>query len=130
MQEIDWEHDFLKTRPGPVLFISNMSTIPFILWQIPCILSQQAPTRVEQLRYHLNQHTFSEILIAQSLRPSDAQGDLGVDPAEVLPNSFKLKTLRIERFGSRCTRISQIVAIEPPSAPKTPAKPKGFASSP
>ena len=119
MQEIAWEHDFLLTRPGRVLFVSNMSTIPFVLWRIPCVLTAVASTRGPQLRYHMRAGTFSEVLVAQDLKPSTPDGDMGIDPKDVLPDSFKLKTLKIQRFGSRWTRISQLVDVDiPDPAPK------------
>ena len=33
MQEVEWEHEQLARRPGSLLFISNKSTIPFVLWR-------------------------------------------------------------------------------------------------
>lgn len=114
MQEIDWEHDFLASRKGPVLFISNMSTMPFILWHIPSIVTYLAPGRAAQLEYHLKEKTFSEIIVAQALRATTPDGDLGLDPSDVLPPNFKLEPITIQRFGHRWTKFSRLVDITEP----------------
>lgn len=116
MQEIDWEHEYLLSRPpGRILFITNLSTMPFLLWHVPAILTETVPERSAQLRFHLKAGTFSEILVAQELRPSTANGDLGVDPKDLLPNNFHLQALRIGRFGTRCVRISRLVSVDEPA---------------
>lgn len=124
MQEIAWEHEFLLTRPGRVLFVSNMSTIPFVLWRIPSVLNAVAGTRALQLKYHLHAGTFSEVLVAQDLKPTTPEGDMGIDPKDVLPSCFKLKTLKIQRFGTRWTRISQLVDVDIPDLPPKAAQAK------
>jgi hypothetical protein len=45
MQELDWEHSVIESRPGPVLVISNKSTIPFLLWHIEAAHPRSAPRR-------------------------------------------------------------------------------------
>lgn len=121
MQEVDWEHDFVMARQrGPVLFISNKSTIPWVLWRIPSLISGVARQRGEQLRYHMAQGTFHEILVAQALRPTTPEGKFGVDPDDVLPANFHLELLAEKRFGGRMARLSRLVRVdpEPPGPPK------------
>jgi hypothetical protein len=113
MQELDWEKGFIETRQGPLLVISNKSTIPFILWHIQAILNPVAATKGDDILYHMGQGTFSEILVTQAIRPSSADGDMGVDPDDLLPPTFHLQKLAEKRFGGRLDRISRIVSIDP-----------------
>ena len=120
-QEIEWEHSVIESRTGPVLMISNKSTIPFILWHIETIISAVGAQKGEDIRYHMGQDTFKEVLVAQALRPSDANGDMGVDPDDLMPPSYHLETIAEKRFGARLDRVSRIVSIDPePRAPRSP----------
>jgi hypothetical protein len=123
MKEIEWEHSVLLTRSGPVLFISNTSTIPFILWHVPALLTVVGRNRGEQIAYHLKEKTFREVLIVQVLRPTSAEGELGIDPDDVMPDSFQLEMIAEKRFGARWTRISRLVAITSPQPPLTVLSP-------
>ncbi|MEI7553118.1 MAG: glycosyltransferase family 39 protein [Verrucomicrobiota bacterium] len=117
MKEIDWEREFVLARPpGPRLFLSNKSSIPWVLWQLPALDLPAARLRGSQLRYHLAQGTFQEILVAQSLRPTTPNGDFGVDPDDQLPEGFRLELLAEKRFGGRTERLSRLVAVEPAPA--------------
>lgn len=113
MHEVNWEHDIVAARPGPVLLLTNNSSIPFVLWRIPTLLVAVGAQRGEQISYHLKEGTFKEVLVAQSLRPTTARGDLGVDPDDALPENFKIETITQKRFGGRWLRISRLIAIEP-----------------
>ena len=129
MQEIDWVHGLIASRPGPVLLISNRSTIPFVLWRIPTVISAVGAQRSEQIRYHMGQGTFREVLVVQTLRPTTEHGDYGVDPDDLMPASYHLQTVAEKRFGANLTRVSRIASIDP--QPAAPAKPdQGPAPSP
>ncbi|HND60190.1 MAG TPA: hypothetical protein PLB90_01840, partial [Opitutaceae bacterium] len=119
MKEIEWERDFVLRRPaGPRLFLSNKSAIPWILWQIPSLDLVAAKKRGDQIRYHLSQGTFREVLVTQALRPTSPEGRFGLDPEDELPPTFHLETLAIKRFGGRMERLSRIVSVDPePPAP-------------
>jgi hypothetical protein len=122
MKEVDWEHEFVVSRPSePRLFISNKSSIPWVLWKIPSLIIGVARQRGDQLRYHMAQGTFHEILVAQALRPTTPDGKFGVDPDDLLPDNFRLETLAEKRFGGRMARLSRLVAVDP--EPVIPAKP-------
>jgi len=112
MQELDWEHAVVESQPGPVFLITNKSTIPFILWHIPAIITGQGAERAKQIRYHMREGTFREVLVAQALRPTSANGDMGVDPDDVLPDNFRMVTIAEKRFGGRVARISRLLAID------------------
>jgi len=121
MQELDWERGIIESLPGPVLFVSNQSTIPFILWRIPSIISSVAAQKGEQIRYHMGQGTFNEVIVAQSLRPTSANGDFGVDPEDMMPPGFHLQVIAEKRFGVSVARLSRIISIDP--APEDTKKP-------
>lgn len=126
MQELDWEHQVIDSRPGPVLVISNKSTIPFLLWHIEVILDSVAAQKGNDIRYHMAQGTFREVIVAQAVRPTDGDGGMGVDPDDLMPATFHLETIAEKRFGGRVDRLSRIVSIDP--APerekKAPSKPQ------
>jgi hypothetical protein len=122
MQELDWEHGIIDAQRGPVLVISNKSTIPFILWHIQAILNPVAATKAGDISYHMGQDTFSEVIVTQAIRPSSAEGDMGVDPEDLLPPNFHLQVIAEKRFGGRLDRVSRIVSIDP-EPPGKPVKP-------
>ncbi|HEY1763708.1 MAG TPA: glycosyltransferase family 39 protein [Opitutaceae bacterium] len=123
MQEIQWEHAFIASRPGPVLVISNKSTIPFVLWRIECVIAAVGAQKGEDIRFHMSQHTFNEVLVTQAIRPTSGDGDMGVDPNDVMPPNYHLEMLAEKRFGIRLDRISRIVSIDPaPGGEKEPGQ--------
>jgi len=121
MQEVEWEHDELLKRPGPLLFISNKSTIPFVLWHVPTIINGVGRQRAAQIKYHLHEGTFREVIIAQALRPTSARGDMGVDPDDLMPDSYHLQPIAEKRFGARWARLSRLIAIDDPPPKPEPA---------
>lgn len=126
MQEVDWEHDTVLAREtGPLLFISNKSTIPWVLWKIPSIINGVARLRPGHIRWHMQQGTFREVIVAQALRPTSADGHFGVDPDDVLPDYFHLETIAEKRFGGRMARLSRLVSIDdvPEKFPDNPNPP-------
>jgi len=124
MQELAWEKGIIESQRGPLLVISNKSTIPFILWHIQAILTDVAATKGDDIMYHIGQDTFREVIVTQAIRPSTAEGDMGVDPDDLLPPAFHLQKIAEKRFGGRLDRISRIVSIDPsPEKPKKPDQP-------
>jgi hypothetical protein len=115
MQEVEWEHEQLVARRGPILFITNKSTIPFVLWRLPTIINGVGRQRGDQIRYHLREGTFRDVIVAQALRPTTADGDMGVDPDDLMPPNFRLETIAEKRFGGRWARLSRLVAVDPPA---------------
>jgi hypothetical protein len=113
MQEVEWEYAVLKARPARVLLVSNKSTIPFLLWHIPSVLNTVGRQRGAQIRYHLAEGTFGEVIVAQTLRPTSVRGEMGVDPNDLMPPEFHLETIAEKRFGTRWARLSRVVSIEP-----------------
>ncbi|MBI5693999.1 MAG: glycosyltransferase family 39 protein [Verrucomicrobia bacterium] len=116
MREIEWELDEVRQRPGPVLVITSKATMPYLLHRISAINTPVARARGPQIAWHMRQGTFREVLVAQVVRPTSAQGDAGVDPEDELPPEFRLEPLDRKRFGMRWIRLSRLVAVETPPA--------------
>jgi hypothetical protein len=130
MQELDWEHGIIESRPGPILMISNKSTIPFILWHIEAVISAVGAQKGEQIRYHMGQGTFKDVLVAQALRPTSKDGEFGVDPDDLMPAGYHLQTIAEKRFGVRIARLSRIVSIDPLPPGTLPPPPAPYKPSP
>lgn len=120
MQEVEWEYSELQRRDPSVLLITNKSTIPFVLWRIPAVINGQGRQRGPQIAFHLRQGTFREVIVVQALRPTSAEGELGVAPEDLMPPEWKLETIAEKRFGARWSRLSRLVEITAkPTAPAT-----------
>jgi hypothetical protein len=130
MQELDWEKEIIDARPGPVLFISNKSTIPFILWHIECSLNTVAAQKGDDIRYHMGQDTFKEVIVSQAIRPITDDGRMGVDPEDVMPPTFHLEQIAEKRFGGRLDRLSRVVSIDAAPESTKPPDHAPFAPSP
>ncbi|MSU24622.1 MAG: hypothetical protein EXS32_12475 [Opitutus sp.] len=124
MQEVEWEHVQLLRHPGPLLFISNKSTIPFVLWRIPTIINGVGRQRAAHIKYHLKEGTFREVIIAQALRPTSPEGEMGVDPEDLMPATYRLEPFAEKRFGGRYARLSRLVGIDDLPVPPPTVAPK------
>ncbi len=130
LQELEWERGVIGSRPGPVLVISNKSTIPFMLWRVEAILNTVAVVKGDDIRYHMGQGTFKEVIVTQAIRPTSGEGQQGVDPEDVLPPSFHLQLITERRFGGRLDRLSRVVSIDAPPGKEKGAEPKAHVPSP
>lgn len=130
MQEVEWEHEQLLRRPGPLLFISNKSTIPFVLWRIPTIINGVGRQRAAHIKYHLHEGTFREVIVAQALRPTSPQGEMGVDPEDLMPDTYRLELIAEKRFGGRYARLSRLVRIDEAPVSLPAATPKLATATP
>ncbi len=111
--ELQWESRYVASRPpGNRIVITNKSTLPWLLEKTPSILISRARQVADRLQYQLREHTFSEILVIQSLRPTTVQGDHQLLAEDLLPPGFHLEQLGEKRFGTKLTRISRLVAID------------------
>lgn len=122
MHETDWEVGQARASAGPVLWITAKATMPFLLERIPALNTTVAAVRAPQIAWHLREGTFRHVFVAQVLRPTTAQGDLIVDPNEVLPPAFRLETVAEKRFGARWIRISRLTGIDLAEAGSLPGQ--------
>ncbi|AOS44538.1 hypothetical protein Verru16b_01601 [Lacunisphaera limnophila] len=110
--EIEWERRFVADRaPVSRLIITNKSSLPWLMEQTPSILLPRARILEDRLRLHLARRTFGEILVMQSLRPTNARGGHQLVPEEELPPGFALEFITEKRFGTKIARISRLVAV-------------------
>ena len=121
MQEVEWEHDELLRRHSRMLFVTNKSTLPYVLWRIPTLIAGVARQRGDQIKYHLKEGTFNEVIVAQALRPTTPFGAWGIDPEDQMPEGFRLEPIAQKRFGGRFARLSRLVAIDDVPTNKSPA---------
>jgi 4-amino-4-deoxy-L-arabinose transferase-like glycosyltransferase len=112
MREVEWELERVSTYQQPFLLITQKATLPFVLKRIPTVNTGTAKSRGAEIAWHMRQGTFHDVFISQVVRPSSAEGDLQVDPDDVLPDAFHLQLLEQKRFGGRWIRISRVVEIE------------------
>ncbi|MFA5262286.1 MAG: glycosyltransferase family 39 protein [Opitutaceae bacterium] len=118
-----WEMDVVATMPTkPRLVVANRSTMPWILNRIPSIIFGIGRIYGEKIRYHMEQGTFQEVLVTQTLRPISADGTMGVDAEDVLPPSYHLECVAEKRFGVNICRISRLIKIDPPEPGKDTPK--------
>lgn len=123
IDEVEWEKRFVAARPpGPRLIISNKSTLPWLLEKTPSILLGRTRLVGDRLKYQLEQGTFREILVLQSLRPTSRDGDHELVPEDRLPPGFELELVTEKRFGTKIDRISRLTAINPPKAGTGPVR--------
>lgn len=112
LREIAWEADMIAALPpANRLLISNKSPLFWLGRELPAISTGRARWRAEGIKFHLEHHTFQEILVLQTLRPVGAEGGFQIDPADRLPDHYVLEPLTERRFGVRLARISRVREI-------------------
>ncbi|MBE34764.1 MAG: hypothetical protein CMI16_04280 [Opitutaceae bacterium] len=112
-REIAWEVDFVKSLPPKSrLVLTNKSALIWLSHEISSIQIVHARIREEQIRFHMCQHTFGEVLVLQTYRPVGPEGGFQLEPLDRLADSFILEPLIERRFGTHAARISRVVRIE------------------
>lgn len=112
MREIAWEVQALDALPpANRLVVSNKSPLIWLGREQPAISTGRARWRAEGIKFHLDHHTFQEVLVLQTLRPVGADGGYQLDPADRLPAHYVLEPVTERRFGTRLARISRVREI-------------------
>ncbi len=123
-QELAWESRFVAARPpGDRLILTGRSALVWYAEHIAAIPLGRASVRAAAVKFHLEQHTFSEVLVIQDYRPVGPEGGFQLDPNNHLPDAYVLEPLVERRFGAHMARISRVIAINLPPASATPAVP-------
>lgn len=131
IDEIEWTRRCVNSLPadtGPILVITNRSTLPWLIEKKPSILISRARLVADRLRHQLAESNFSRIVVLQTLQPGSIEGDHMVIPEEQLPG-FHLTLLAQRRFGSKLVCISQLVSIDDSALPPRPAPAAAAATS-
>jgi Dolichyl-phosphate-mannose-protein mannosyltransferase len=119
--EIAWEKRVLagQAASGQRFVITNKSTLPWLLEKTPSILVGRARLIQDRLAYQMSEGIFRDVFVTQTFRPTTADGEHEMLPEDRLPPAFRLQLVDERRFGTRLTRISRVLAVEP-SAPASP----------
>lgn len=123
IDEVEWEKRYVAALPpGDRLVISNSSTLPWLVEKIPSTLIGRTRLIADRLQYQLERHTFAEILVFQSLRPTTREGDHELVPEDRLPAGFKTELLVEKRFGTKLIHVSRLISVTIPVPAATVAK--------
>lgn len=120
MREVAWEAEMVDALPlANRLIVSNKSPLFWLGREIPAVSTGRARWHAEGIKFHLDHHTFQEVLVMQTLRPVGAAGGYQIEPADRLPERYVLEPVTERRFGLRLARISRVKAIRlsPVTAP-------------
>lgn len=113
-REIAWEVEQVKARPPATrLILTNKSALIWLTNRISALQIVRARARGEQIKYHLDHHTFQEVLVMQTYRPVGTHGGFQLEPLDRLPDNFILEPLIERRVGTHAARISRLVRIDP-----------------
>jgi len=123
MRELEWELEQVSARRGPLLMITSKATLPYLLHRVSAVNVSFARARGPEIAWHLRRGTFREVLVAQVLRPTSAEGNAVVDPEDALPDHFRLTPIARKRFGGRWVELSRVAVVDP--EPPPPAPPTG-----
>lgn len=117
MQEIAWEAEQVAgLPPANRLIVANKSPLFWIGRGVSAITTERARWRADRIKFHLDHHTFNEVLVMQLLRPLGAEGGYQIEPADRLPEHFVLEPVVERRFGVRLARISRVRELRVPAA--------------
>lgn len=124
MREIAWEGEIVDALPpARRLIITNKSALFWVPRKISSVQLPRARWRAEQVKFHLDHHTYDEIIVGQSLRPVGSDNGFQLDPADRLPESYVLDPLVERRFSTHIARLSRVREIR--LMPKLPRSVRG-----
>lgn len=120
MRELAWEAETIDALPpARRLVITNKSSLFWVAREMPSVQVPRARWRAEQVKFHLDHHTFDEVIVSQGYRPTGADNGFQLDPLDRLPESFVLEPIIERRWGGRIARLSRVVQIRlAPPAPR------------
>ncbi|MES2696121.1 MAG: glycosyltransferase family 39 protein [Verrucomicrobiota bacterium] len=116
-RNFEWERRIVaQFWPTPGLVISNRSPICWLADGIPSVSVDRARLRLDELRWHMERHSFGTVLVMQRVLTRGADGGWAVDATDVLPERCRLEEIAVRRLGATLTRVSRVVAIDPEPA--------------
>lgn len=112
MREIAWEAETIDALPpARRLIITNKSSLFWVTREMPAVQIPRARWRADQVKFHLDHHTFDEVVVCQGLRAVGPDGGFQIDPIDRLPETFVLEPIVERRWGGRIARLSRVVEI-------------------
>jgi hypothetical protein len=120
-KNFEWERRIAaQFWPSPDLVITNRSPICWLAEGVSAISLDRARLRLDELRWHLQHHSFSTVLVMQRVLTRGASGGWVVDSTDALPEQCELQEVAVRRIGVTLTRISRVVNILPTPKRDTP----------
>lgn len=114
-RNFEWERRVAaRFWPAPDLVITNRSPICWLVEGVPAVSMDRARLRENEVRWHLQHHTFHTVLIMQRVLTLGTGGGWMVDSTDDLPANWRLEEVAVKRFGFTLTRVSRLVAIDLP----------------
>ncbi len=112
MREIEWEAETIDALPpARRLVITNKSSLYWTVREMPSVQIPRARWRAENVKFHLDHHSFDEVIVCQGLRAVGPDGGFQIDPLDRLPESFVLEPIVERRWAGRIARLSRVVEI-------------------
>jgi hypothetical protein len=112
MRELEWETQMIEALPpARRLVVSNKSSLYWVGRETPSVQIPRARWRAEQVKFHLDHHTFDEVVVCQGYRATGADSGFQLDPLDRLPESFVLEPIVERRWAGRIARLSRVVEI-------------------
>lgn len=112
MAEIAWEREVVSALPAkPRLILSNKSALAWLLRETPAMPLGRARWRAPAVQFHLDHHTFSEVLVTQQLVPAGDDGVFQISARDLLPDNYVLEPIAERRFDTHRARISRVKEI-------------------
>lgn len=116
-----WERQVLaRFWPAPGLVVTNRGPMCWLAEGVPATSIDRVRTRLDDLQWHLQHHSFGSVFVMQRVLTRGADGGWVVDATDVLPERCRLEEVAVRRLDATLTRISRLVAIDPPAPGATP----------
>lgn len=111
-----WERRVMEQFwPEPGLVLTNRSPVCWLAEGVPAVSIDRVRLRLDDLRWHMDHHTFRSVFVMQRVLTRGADGGWVVDTTDALPERCRLEEVAVRRLDATLTRVSRLVAIDPPT---------------
>lgn len=111
-----WERQVLaQFWPEPGLVLTNRSPICWLAEGVPAASIDRVRLRLDDLRWHMERHSFQSVFVMQRVLTRGADGGWVVDTTDALPERCRLEEVAVRRLDATLTRVSRVVSIDPPA---------------
>lgn len=120
-KNFQWERRVLgEFWPEPGLVVTNRGPVCWLAEGVPATSIDRVRLRLDDLRWHMQRHSFGPVFVMQRVLTRGADGGWVVDASDVLPERCRLEEVAVRRMDITLTRISRIVSIDPPTPSTAP----------
>jgi hypothetical protein len=121
-QEVQWQEEILRDRPGERIFFALPSPLPAVLARRPAIAVDVLAERAEEMAFHLREKTYREVLVFQRIEIDPATHAERLHERSLIGPEFVLETVEERRFKPlTISRLSRLVSVDPSRAAPRPA---------